>query len=54
MGPNPNGPRSVTCDRAIRYPGSGVLAVGPVVDFLDDSDSSRAINTGPDFVEKLP
>ena len=31
MGPNPNGPRSVSCDRAIRYSGFfGVRSVGPV------------------------
>ena len=36
MGPNPNGPRSVSCDRAIRYSGFfGVRSVGPVGDFLD-------------------
>ena len=38
MGPNPNGPRSVSCDRAIRYSGFfGVRSfVGPTVgDFLD-------------------
>ena len=36
MGPNPNGPRSVSCDRAIRYSGFfGVRSVGPVEDFLD-------------------
>ena len=35
MGPNPNGPRLVSCDRAIRYSGLGVLSVGPVGDFLD-------------------
>ena len=31
----PNGPRSVSCDRAIRYSGSGVRSVGPVGDFFD-------------------
>ena len=35
MGPNPNGPRSVSCDRAIRYSGLGVRSLGPVGDFLD-------------------
>ncbi len=35
MGPNPNGPRSVSCDRAIRYSGLGVCSVGPVGDFLE-------------------
>ena len=35
MGPNPNGPRLVSCDRAIRYSGLGVRSVGPVGDFLD-------------------
>ena len=35
MGPNPNGPLSVSCDRAIRYSGFfGVRSVGPVGDFL--------------------
>ena len=39
MGPNPNGPRSVSCDRAIRYSGLfGVRSVGPVGDFLDIFD----------------
>ena len=40
MGPNPNGPRSVSCDRAvryIRYSGLGVRSVGPVGDFLEES-----------------
>ena len=46
MGPNPNGPRSVSCDRDIRYLGFfGVRSVGPVGDFLDlESDN----NTGPE------
>ncbi len=35
FGPNPNGPRSVYCDRAISYSGLGVRSVGPVGDFLD-------------------
>ena len=36
MGPNPNRPRSGSCDRAIRYSGLGVRSVGPTVgDFLD-------------------
>ena len=35
-GPNPNGPRSVNCDRAISYSGLGVRSVGPVGDFLDN------------------
>ena len=35
MGPNPNGPRSVSCDRAIRYSGLGVRSVAPVEDFLE-------------------
>ena len=37
MGPNPNGPRSVRCDRDIRYSGFfGVRSVGPTVgDFLE-------------------
>ena len=30
-----NGPRSVSCDRAIRCSGSGVRSVGPVGDFLE-------------------
>ena len=30
-----NGPRSVSCDRAIRYSGLGVRSVGPVEDFLE-------------------
>ena len=30
-----NGPRSVSCDRAIRYSGLGVRSVGPVGDFLE-------------------
>ena len=30
-----NRPRSVSCDRAIRYSGLGVRSVGPVRDFLD-------------------
>ena len=35
MGPNPNGPRLVSCDRATRYSGFfGVRSVGPVGDFL--------------------
>ena len=44
MGPNPNGPRTVSCDRDIRYLGFfGVRSVGPVGDFLDlESDN----NTG--------
>ncbi len=29
MGPNPNEPRSVSCDRVIRYSGLGVRSVGP-------------------------
>ena len=32
---HPNGPRSVSCDRAIRYSGWGVRSVGSVGDFLD-------------------
>ena len=35
MGQNPNGPRSVSCDRAIRYSGLGVRSLGPVGDFLE-------------------
>ena len=36
MGPNPNGPRLGSCDRAIRYSGFfGVRSVGPVGDFLE-------------------
>ncbi len=35
MGPNPNGPYQVSCDRAIRYSGLGVRSVGPVGDFLE-------------------
>ena len=31
-----NGPRPVSCDRAIRYSGLGVRSVGPVGDFLDE------------------
>ena len=39
MGPYPNGPRSVSCDRAIRHSGLGVpWTVGPVGDFLDLSN----------------
>ena len=30
-----NGPRSVSCDRAIRYSGLGVRSIRPVGDFLD-------------------
>ena len=30
-----NGPRSVSCDRVIRYPGLGVCSVGHVGDFLE-------------------
>ena len=36
-----NGPRSVSCDRAIRYSGLGVRSVGPVGDFLDISKAVR-------------
>ena len=37
MGPNPNGPHLVSCDRAMRYSGLfGVRSGGPTVgDFLD-------------------
>ena len=35
MGSNPNGPCSVSCDRAIKYSGLGVRSVGPVGDFLE-------------------
>ena len=35
MGPATNGPRSVSCDRAIGYSGFGVHSVCPVGDFLD-------------------
>ncbi len=36
IGPSPNGPRSVSCDRAIRYSGLfGVRSVGNVGDFLE-------------------
>ncbi len=35
MGPNPNGPRLGSCDRAITYSGLGVRSVGPVGDFLE-------------------
>ena len=36
MEPIPNGPRSVSCYRAIRYSGCfGVRSVGPVGDFLE-------------------
>ena len=34
MGPNPNGPLSVNCDRALRYSGLG----GPVGDVLDKNE----------------
>ena len=37
IGPNPNGPRFVSCDRAIGYSGLGVRSVGPTVgDFLEN------------------
>ena len=38
-GPNPNGPRSVSCDRVIRYSGFfGVRSLGPFLgDFLECS-----------------
>ncbi len=32
-----NGPRSVSCDRAIRYSGLRVRSAGPVGDFLEFS-----------------
>ena len=35
MGPNPNGPRTVSFNRVIRYSALGVLSVGPLGDFLD-------------------
>ena len=46
MGPNPNGPRSESCDQAIRYSGFfGVRSVGPTVgDFLDDPHFSSESN----------
>ena len=46
MGPNPNGPRSVSYDRAIRYSGSGVHSVDPVGDFLE----FVALNSSPMLV----
>ena len=36
-----NGPRSVSCDRAIRYSGLGFLSVGPVEDFLEKRNMSQ-------------
>ena len=38
-----NGPRSVSCDRAIRYSGLGVRSVGPVVDFLEHSEDGSKV-----------
>ena len=35
MGPNPNGPRLVCCDRAVRYSGLGVRSLGTIGDFLE-------------------
>ena len=36
-----NGPRSVSCDPAIRYSGLGVRSVGPVGDFLENMQVSK-------------
>ena len=43
MGPNPNGPPSVNCDRAIRYSRLRVRPVGPVGDFLECCNGSNII-----------
>ena len=45
LGPNPNGPRSVSCNRAIRYSGCfGVRSVGPVGDFLYTDEKSKILH----------
>ena len=50
MGPNPNGPRSVSCDRAIRDSGLEIRSVGPVGDFLK---KGTATNNGSLVVAEM-
>ena len=46
MGPNPNGLRSVSCDRAMRYSGLGVRSVGLAGYFLEKSMEGFQRNKG--------